>query len=68
MRAALIVRDKFGELMDPQPTFPILIDEDSERRERARLRSMYGPSIQIDDSQIRSARLYKSRRDAELAA
>lgn len=68
VRAALIVRDKFGELMDPQPTSPILIDAESEYRERLRLYSVLGPNILIDDCQLRSAREYKARRDEELAA
>lgn len=68
MRAALIVRDAEGQLLDPQPTSPIPVDIDSVQAEVRRLRRHFGRRISIDSVQILSARVEFAEREARLTA
>jgi hypothetical protein len=63
VRAALIVRDEQGRLLDPQPTDPIPVDPTSVLAEVKRLRLQFGRSIDIDSRQIVEAR--RSMREQE---
>jgi len=58
VRAALIVRDEHGNLLEPQPTAPIPVDTDSVLREVKRLRQQFGRRISIDSSMIVQARRF----------
>lgn len=68
VRAALIVRDENGKLLEPQPTAPIPVDSDSVLREVKRLRQAFGRKISIDSANIVRARQYMADRDAALTA
>lgn len=68
VRAALIVRDETGELMDPQPTSPIPVDPDSVLLEVRRLRRQFGRRISIDSEMILAAREHMKEREAALSA
>ncbi len=62
--AALIVRNEFGELVEPQPTSPIPIDQPHVEAEVRRLRSLLGPKFAISSEQILSARLKMAAQNA----
>lgn len=66
MRAALIVRDEAGELLEPQPTSPIPVDPESVLAEVKRLRMQFGRKISIDSDMIVSARRELEKREAQL--
>jgi hypothetical protein len=68
VRAALIVRDEHGELLDPQPTAPVPVDPDSVLREVKRIRSAFGRKVSIDSTNIIRARQFMAERDAALSA
>ena len=68
VRAALIVRDETGELLDPQPTSPIPVDPDSVLYEVRRLRKQFGRRISIDSEMILAARQHMAEREALLSA
>jgi hypothetical protein len=63
VRAALIVRDEQGRLLEPQPTDPIPVDPASVLAEVKRLRLQFGRRIDIDSRQIVEAR--RSMREQE---
>ena len=68
VRAALIVRDENGELLEPQPTAPIPVDPDSVIREVQRLRQQFGRRITIDSVNIIRAREHMAQREAAFSA
>jgi hypothetical protein len=68
VRAALIVRDDRGELLEPQPTAPIPVDAASVANEIRRLRSMFGMKVSIDPRMIFEARAQLARDYAALTA
>ena len=68
VRAALIVRDENGELMEPQPTAPVPVDPDSVMHEVRRLRGQFGRKISIDSDMIVAARTAMAEREAVLSA
>jgi hypothetical protein len=63
MRAALIVRDEHGRLLEPQPTDPIPVDPASVLAEVKRLRLQFGVRISIDSRQIVEARRHMQEVD-----
>jgi hypothetical protein len=68
VRAALIIRDERGELLDPQPTSPIPVDKDSVLAEVKRLRKQFGRRIDIDSVMIVRARKSMLARELGLTA
>jgi hypothetical protein len=66
VRAALIVRNELGGIMDPQPTSPIPVDADSVITEVKRLRRQFGRKISIDSTMIVAARKHMQEREAAL--
>jgi hypothetical protein len=68
VRAALIVRDETGKLLDPQPTSPIPVDADSVIREVRRLRTAFGRKVSIDSANIIEARRFMAKRQMTLSA
>jgi hypothetical protein len=63
VRAALIVRDEQGRLLEPQPTDPIPVDPASVLAEVKRLRLQFGVRISIDSRQIVEARRHMQEAD-----
>jgi hypothetical protein len=68
MRAALIVRDEHGRLLEPQPTDPVPVDPASVLAEVKRLRLQFGRRIDIDSRQIVEARRRMREQEADLSA
>lgn len=68
VRAALIVRDEAGDLLDPQPTSPIPVDPESVLAEVKRIRVQFGRKVSIDSSMILAARQHMQARQAALTA
>jgi hypothetical protein len=68
VRAALIVRDEQGRLLDPQPTDPIPVDPTSVLAEVKRLRLQFGRGIDIDSRMIVEARKHMREQEADLTA
>ena len=54
MKASLIVKDPDGRLIAVGPQ--VHIDDESVRRERARLRAVFGPRVLICEKQVEYAR------------
>lgn len=54
MKASMIVRDRFGNVLAVGPA--INVDRDSALAESRRLREFYGQEVSIDASQIVNAR------------
>ena len=68
MRAALIVRDEDGNLLEPPPTAPIPVDAASVAREIRRLRGMFGMKVTIDPRMVLEARARAEMQFAALTA
>jgi hypothetical protein len=68
VRAALIVRDEQGRLLEPQPTDPIPVDPASVLAEVKRLRLQFGVRISIDSRQIVEARKHMREQESALSA